>query len=61
VKSPRPRRRSSCRWAGRARFFTTIATLGTPLDVTLQELRVESFFPADDAIEQLTRRLAGAG
>jgi transcriptional regulator with XRE-family HTH domain len=43
-----------------ARFFTTIATLGTPLDVTLQELRVESFFPADDATEQFTRRLAGA-
>ena len=27
------------------RLFTTIATLGTPRDVTLQELRVESFFP----------------
>jgi transcriptional regulator with XRE-family HTH domain len=31
------------------RLFTTIATLGTPLDVTLQEIRVEAFFPADDA------------
>jgi transcriptional regulator with XRE-family HTH domain len=29
-------------------LFTTIATLGTPLDVTLQELRVEMLFPADD-------------
>jgi len=29
------------------RLFTTIATLGTPLDVTLQELRVEMLFPAD--------------
>jgi hypothetical protein len=28
-------------------FFTTIATLGTPLDVTLQELRIETLFPAD--------------
>ena len=28
-------------------LFTTIATLGTPLDVTLQELRVETLFPAD--------------
>jgi hypothetical protein len=27
------------------RLFTTIATLGTPLDVTLQEIRVECFFP----------------
>jgi transcriptional regulator with XRE-family HTH domain len=30
------------------RLFTTIATLGTPLDVTLQELRIEMLFPADD-------------
>ena len=31
------------------RLFTTIATLGTPLDITLQELRIECFFPADAA------------
>jgi hypothetical protein len=36
------------------RFFTTIATLGTPQDVTLQEIRIESFFAAD---EQTTRTL----
>lgn len=30
-------------------LFTTIATLGTPRDVTLHELRIESFFPADGA------------
>ena len=29
-------------------LFTTIATLGTPQDITLQELRVECFFPMDD-------------
>jgi transcriptional regulator with XRE-family HTH domain len=29
------------------RLFTTIATLGTPRDITLQELRIECFFPAD--------------
>jgi transcriptional regulator with XRE-family HTH domain len=29
------------------RLFTTIATLGTPRDVTVQELRVECFFPMD--------------
>jgi transcriptional regulator with XRE-family HTH domain len=40
-----------------ARFFTTITTLGTPNDITLQELRVESFFPADRATEDLARRL----
>lgn len=30
-------------------FFSTIATLGTPLDITLQETRIESYFPADEA------------
>jgi len=30
-------------------LFTTITTLGTPHDVTLHELRLESFFPADEA------------
>ena len=28
------------------RFFTTIASLGTPYDITLHELRIEFFFPA---------------
>jgi transcriptional regulator with XRE-family HTH domain len=30
------------------RLFSTIMTLGTPRDVTLQELRIETFFPADE-------------
>ncbi len=30
------------------RLFTTIATLGTPQDITVQEIRVESFFPMDE-------------
>jgi hypothetical protein len=33
-------------------FFTTITTLGTPHDITLQELRLECFFPADEATER---------
>jgi transcriptional regulator with XRE-family HTH domain len=33
------------------KLFTAIATLGTPRDVTLHELRVETFFPADSATE----------
>src|SRR5450432_855143 len=37
------------------RLFTTIATLGTPQDVTLQELRVECFFPMDDATAGILR------
>ncbi|MFZ1864274.1 MAG: hypothetical protein WAU39_08645 [Polyangiales bacterium] len=28
-------------------MFSTLTTLGTPLDVTAQELRIESYFPAD--------------
>lgn len=36
-------------------LFTTIATLGTPQDVTAQELRIESFFPMNDATAQLLR------
>ena len=27
-------------------FFSTIATLGTPYDITLQEIRIECIFPA---------------
>jgi transcriptional regulator with XRE-family HTH domain len=34
------------------RLFSTIMTLGTPRDVTLQELRIETFFPADEASER---------
>lgn len=37
------------------RLFTTIATLGTPQDITLQELRIECFFPMDDATARLLR------
>jgi len=29
------------------KVFTTLATLGTPQDVTVQEIRIECFFPAD--------------
>jgi transcriptional regulator with XRE-family HTH domain len=35
------------------RLFTTIATLGTPHDVTLQEIRVECFFPMDESTARL--------
>jgi len=30
-------------------FFSTVATFGTPLDVTVAELAIEAFFPADPA------------
>jgi transcriptional regulator with XRE-family HTH domain len=34
------------------KFFSTIATLGTPYDITLQELRIECLFPADRETER---------
>ena len=39
----------------RMSLFTVIATFGTPQDVTADELRIESFFPADAATEKLFR------
>jgi hypothetical protein len=38
-------------------FFSAVTVLGTPQDITLQELRIESFFPADTETETATRRL----
>ncbi|MEQ8344271.1 MAG: helix-turn-helix transcriptional regulator [Sneathiellaceae bacterium] len=37
----------------RAAFFTTITTLGTAVDVTLQDLRIETWYPADEATAAL--------
>ncbi len=39
-------------------LISMIASFGTPQDVLLQELRIESFFPADAASEQVLRALA---
>ena len=39
------------------RCFTTLTSLGTPHDITLQELRIESFLPADEATEAATRAM----
>ncbi|MBR0796156.1 helix-turn-helix domain-containing protein [Bradyrhizobium jicamae] len=36
-------------------LFTTIATLGIPQDITLQELRIESFFPMDEETSRIFR------
>jgi transcriptional regulator with XRE-family HTH domain len=43
------------------RLFTTLATLGTPQDVTLQEIRIECFFPTDDATARAFQTWAAAG
>ncbi len=44
---------------GRVSLFTTLTTFGTPRDITLDELCVELFYPADAASEALLR--AGIG
>jgi transcriptional regulator with XRE-family HTH domain len=43
----------------RVSLFTVIATFGTAQDVTADELRIESLFPADADTERLFRSLAG--
>jgi transcriptional regulator with XRE-family HTH domain len=37
-------------------FFSTITTFGTPVDVTVSELALEAFFPADDQTAAYLRR-----
>lgn len=43
----------------RLRLFGIITTLGTPQDVTADEIRVEAFHPADPATEEFLRGVAG--
>jgi len=45
---------------GEVAMFTTLTTFGTPLDVTVDELALEMFFPADDRSAATLRELAGA-
>jgi transcriptional regulator with XRE-family HTH domain len=41
------------------KFFSTVATFGTALDVTVAELAIESFFPADEATALVLRSAWG--
>jgi transcriptional regulator with XRE-family HTH domain len=43
---------------GELALFSTITVFGTPVDITLSELALESFFPADRASATLLRQLA---
>ena len=40
------------------RFFSTVTTFGTAVDVTTEELRIESLFPADGETETIMQRLS---
>jgi transcriptional regulator with XRE-family HTH domain len=43
---------------GTLSFFSTTTVFGTPVDITLSELALESFFPADAATAETLRALA---
>jgi hypothetical protein len=42
---------------GRLAFLTTTTVFGTALDISLSELAIEAFFPADAATAEAMRRL----
>lgn len=44
--------------AGTLSFISTITVFGTPVDVTLSEIAIESFFPADTHTAEVLRALA---
>jgi hypothetical protein len=47
---------------GILRLFSTTTVFGTPLDVTLSEIAIESFFPMDEeTADALLRLTNGAG
>ncbi|MBX9590808.1 MAG: helix-turn-helix transcriptional regulator [Hyphomonadaceae bacterium] len=46
--------------AGTLSFFSTTTVFGTPIDVTLSELALEAFFPADAATADALRKLAAS-
>jgi transcriptional regulator with XRE-family HTH domain len=39
-------------------LFSTITIFGTPVDITLSEIAIEAFFPADEATAETLRRIA---
>ena len=41
-------------------FFSVVSTIGTPIDVTAQELRIEAFFPADAGTGDAWRAISHA-
>lgn len=46
---------------GELALFSTMTVFGTPVDITLSELALESFYPADAATGERLRALAGLG
>jgi len=44
--------------AGQIRFVSTVTIFGTPVDITLSELAIEAFFPADAESATLLQKLS---
>jgi hypothetical protein len=44
--------------AGLLNFFHTTTVFGTPLEITLSELAIEAFFPADAETSRILREMA---
>ena len=42
----------------RLSFFSTFTALAMPTDAALQQIKIECFFPADDATDRIARQLA---
>jgi hypothetical protein len=43
---------------GTLSFISTTTVFGTPVDITLSELALETLFPADDATAMALRRMS---
>jgi hypothetical protein len=43
------------------RFFSTVTTFGTAVDITVSELSIEAFFPADAQTAERLGSLAAVG
>ena len=45
----------------RFRYFSAVTVLGSSHDITVQELRIETFFPVDAETSRAARELASGG
>ena len=53
--------RCACAPGRRADLHVIVSTFGTPVDITVQELSIEAFFPADEATAGLLRAALSRG
>jgi hypothetical protein len=46
---------------GELSFFSTVTTFGTAVDITVSELSIEAFFPADSRTAEALSALVAVG